>query len=64
MFPSRGGVAAGRGGFFGPMNSGIIPYRSYLKTKARILRRNMTLAEVLLWNRLKRRQVLGYDLDR
>lgn len=24
----------------------------------------MTLAEVLLWNRLKQRQVLGYDFDR
>jgi len=46
------------------MKARIVPYKPYLKTKARILRRNMTLAEVLLWNRLKQRQVLGYDFDR
>jgi len=46
------------------MKARIVPYKPYLKTKARTLRRNMTLAEVLLWNRLKQRQVLGYDFDR
>ena len=28
------------------------------------LRRNMTLAEILLWRCLKQRQMLGYDFDR
>lgn len=42
----------------------IITYQPHLKAFAKKLRREMTLAEVLLWNRLKRRQVLGYDFDR
>jgi very-short-patch-repair endonuclease len=42
----------------------IIPYNPKLKDLARKLRKNMTLAEVLLWNALKHRQMLGYDFDR
>lgn len=42
----------------------IIPYNSDLKQLASQLRKNMTLSEVLLWNELKKKQMLGYDFDR
>jgi very-short-patch-repair endonuclease len=42
----------------------IIDYEWYLKELARTLRQNMTLGEVLLWQRLKRKQMRGYDFDR
>jgi very-short-patch-repair endonuclease len=42
----------------------IIGYEGYLKELARKLRQNMTLGEVLLWQRLKRKQIQGYDFDR
>jgi very-short-patch-repair endonuclease len=42
----------------------IIPYNPELKELARELRRNMTLSEVLLWNELKQKKILGYDFDR
>jgi very-short-patch-repair endonuclease len=42
----------------------IIPYNSELKELARDLRRNMTLSEVLLWNQLKQKNMMGYDFDR
>jgi (E)-4-hydroxy-3-methylbut-2-enyl-diphosphate synthase len=42
----------------------IVPYNSNLKQLASQLRKNMTLSEVLLWNELKKKQVLGYDFDR
>jgi len=42
----------------------IIPYNSKLKDLARELRKNMTLSEVLLWNELKQKQMLGFDFDR
>jgi very-short-patch-repair endonuclease len=45
-------------------NRKIIPYRHELKELARELRRNMTLSEVLLWNELKQKRILGYDFDR
>lgn len=44
--------------------SKILPYKPHLKEYATKLRKNMTLAEVLLWNKLKRRQMLGHDFDR
>ena len=47
-----------------PIRRKIIPYNPKLKALAKQLRQNMTLAEVLLWNRLKRKQMLGYDFDR
>ncbi len=46
------------------MNPKIIPYNPKLKERARELRKNSTLAEVLLWNHLKRKQMRGYDFDR
>jgi very-short-patch-repair endonuclease len=42
----------------------IIPYNPNLKEKARELRNNSTLGEVLLWNKLKRRQMKGYQFLR
>jgi len=35
------------------MNCKFLPYDPRLKTVARMLRNNMTLAEILLWNQLK-----------
>ncbi len=46
------------------MTRNIIPYNPRLKEYARYLRRNMTLAEVLLWKQLKSRQLKGFDFDR
>ncbi len=42
----------------------IIPYNPKLKEIARNLRNNSTLAEILLWKRLKGKQMLGYDFHR
>ena len=42
----------------------IIPYNPELKELARDLRKNMTLSEVLLWNQLKQKNMMGYDFDR
>ncbi len=42
----------------------VIEYAAYLKELARKLRNNMTLGEVLLWQRLKRKQMRGNDFDR
>ncbi len=42
----------------------IIPYNPKLKKLAWSLRKNLTLSEVLLWNKLKNYQMLGYDFDR
>ncbi len=39
-------------------------YKPNLKQKARELRNNSTLAEVLLWNQLKGKQMRGYDFHR
>jgi very-short-patch-repair endonuclease len=46
------------------MKRQIISYKPYLKELAKQLRQNSTLSEVLLWNELKNRQMLGYDFDR
>ncbi len=46
------------------MKQQIIPYKPYLKELAKQLRQNSTLSEVLLWNELKNRKLLGYDFDR
>ena len=45
------------------MTRKIIPYDPRLKEYARYLRRNATLAEVLLWKALKGNK-LGFDFDR
>ena len=42
----------------------ILPYNSKLKKVARMLRKNMTLSEILLWKEIKGKQMLGYDFDR
>jgi very-short-patch-repair endonuclease len=47
-----------------PPKRKIIPYDPNLKELASQLRKNMTLSEVLLWNELKQKKILGYDFDR
>ena len=42
----------------------IIPYNPILKDRARQLRNNMTPGETKLWQRLKGKQLHGYDFDR
>lgn len=42
----------------------FIPYNPKLKELARQLRKNMTRGEVILWQRLKCKQLRGYDFDR
>ena len=42
----------------------IIPYRNDLKIKARYLRKNSTLSEVLLWCEIKNRQLSGFQFHR
>ncbi|WP_299824074.1 endonuclease domain-containing protein [uncultured Pontibacter sp.] len=42
----------------------IIPYREDLKAKARELRKNSTLSEILLWKEIKERKLLGYQFHR
>jgi len=65
VVPLPGGV---RGGLIIYKNMSlktkIIPYNPDLKSLAKDLRRNMTLSEVLLWNELRKKQMLGYDFDR
>ena len=46
------------------MKRRIIPYEAPLKKRARWLRKNATLAEVLLWNRLEGGQMMGCDFHR
>jgi len=41
----------------------IIPYKPYLKELARELRKNSTIAEILLWEQLKQRK-LGFQFHR
>ena len=45
------------------MRNKIIPYRKDLKAKARELRKNSTLSEVLLWAELRKKQ-LGVQFHR
>ncbi len=42
----------------------IISYNPNLKNRARQLRNSGTLSEVLLWQHLKGKKMLGYDFDR
>ncbi|MBC5773057.1 endonuclease domain-containing protein [Pontibacter sp. KCTC 32443] len=42
----------------------IIPYREDLKAKARELRKNSTLSEILLWQVIKERKLLNYQFHR
>jgi very-short-patch-repair endonuclease len=41
-----------------------LPYNPNLKEKARELRKSGNLSEVLLWNKLKKGQMLGFDFTR
>ena len=41
-----------------------IHYKPKLKELARKLRRNSTLAEIILWDNLKGKRMLGYDFHR
>ncbi|MEX0812690.1 MAG: type I restriction endonuclease subunit R [Chitinophagales bacterium] len=71
--PLPGGVPEGWGGLSSNKNKQehhqtfrrkILPYNPKLKELARKLRKNMTLSEVLLWNELKQKKMLGIDFDR
>ena len=42
----------------------IIPYNNKLKELARQLRNNSTKSEIRLWQKLKRKQLYGYDFHR
>lgn len=42
----------------------FLPYKRRLKSVARMLRNNMTVAEILLWNELKQKRMMGYDFHR
>ena len=46
------------------MRRKIIPYNPKLKEYARQLRNNSTKTEILLWQKLKRKQICGYDFHR
>ncbi len=46
------------------MRKKIIPYNPKLKQRARDLRNNSTLSEILLWKHLKSKQVRGYSFRR
>ncbi len=55
-------LEGGKGGVK-PRNK-IIPYKPYLKDKARQLRKDSTTSEVLLWMEVKNRQISGYQFHR
>ena len=42
----------------------IIPYNPKLKELARKLRNDSTLSEILLWKKLRGKQMMGYDFHR
>ena len=42
----------------------IHPYNAQLKSLAKQIRNNSTFAEILLWNELKNKQIMGYDFHR
>jgi very-short-patch-repair endonuclease len=46
------------------MRESIVKYKPYLKQLSRDLRNNSTLSEVLLWNKLKKKQMRGYTFLR
>ncbi|MFI4963420.1 MAG: endonuclease domain-containing protein [Legionellales bacterium] len=41
-----------------------LPYNKDLKEFSRFLRNNSTLSEVLLWNRIKGKSIMGYQFNR
>lgn len=46
------------------MRRKIIPYQSHLKLLARKLRNDSTLGEILLWQEIKNKQLMGFDFHR
>ncbi len=46
------------------MKKRLIPYDPKLKELAKELRNNSTLGEVILWKKLRNRQLMGYDFHR
>jgi very-short-patch-repair endonuclease len=46
------------------MRKKFLKYNPKLKATARMLRSHSTLAEILLWNQLKGKKILGYDFHR
>ncbi|MFM6976490.1 MAG: endonuclease domain-containing protein [Sphingobacteriaceae bacterium] len=46
------------------MRRKIIPYDRHLKQLARNLRNDSTLGEILLWQELKNKQLMGFDFHR
>ena len=46
------------------MKRRIIPYNPKLKKYAQELRNNSTRTEILIWQKLKRKQMYGYDFHR
>ena len=46
------------------MRNKIIPYNPKLKNYARALRKRGTLAEVILWQCIKRKAIYGYEFHR
>jgi very-short-patch-repair endonuclease len=47
-----------------PVKQRFVKYDPKLKATARLLRKHSTLAEILLWNQLKGKRILGYDFHR
>ncbi|MBU2445695.1 MAG: DUF559 domain-containing protein [Bacteroidetes bacterium] len=46
------------------MRRKIIPYNPVLKERARLLRNNSTVTEIMLWRCLKKKQMCGFDFHR
>ncbi len=42
----------------------VLPYNPELKARARELRKNSTLSEILLWDQLKGKKLKGYQFNR
>lgn len=57
------GVFASSSGDVG-MKKSILPYNPRLKQLAQMLRKQSTLAEILLWNELKGKKMSGFDFHR
>ncbi|MBI3005147.1 MAG: endonuclease domain-containing protein [Ignavibacteriales bacterium] len=47
-----------------PTGRKFVKYDPKLKQVARMLRKNSTLAEIMLWKELKSKRILGYDFHR
>jgi len=62
MNPLLGGLGVGLKQNNMTLKRKILPYNPELKQLAKELRRNMTLSEVLLWNELKQKKMLGLIL--